>query len=548
MLDAAPRAGLRRFRAAGATDTGRVRSGNEDRLHVDAERGIFLVVDGVGGHAAGEVASAIAVDVITQRLSRPLVGPGPRAVREAIALANNEILSQALSSPELAGMTCVLTLALLTERGLTVGHVGDTRLYRLSSSGIVKLTHDHSPVGEREDAREISEVEAMRHPRRNEVFRDVGSARHEPEDPDFIEILDEPFDPRSALLICSDGLSDMVSSPSIERTVRQHAGDPPRVVEALILAANEAGGRDNVTVVYIEGDAFAPSLGTAQGEAPAPPAAPAAGAEAHPSGFWKSRATWLSLGLAAGLALGLALAWGLTLYAPISPVAGRTLIVGEMSVTAGTGTGDRFASIGAAMAASAPRDTVRVEPGVYEEAVVLRDGVDLMARVPGSVVLTAPSGQDGWVGLTAAGRLGNRVSGMVVRGRPEAPIAVGLRLSGHDLHVDDVTVEGAVEVGMDIANDGAIVVRSSRFDELAGLPLRIGAGARPVVRHNIFVHRGQPRGAAVQIAPDAAPEIRGNLFVGYPGLQAGAAPPHLIEGNFSIPSPDRAAAPRRRTP
>ena len=175
--------------AAAASDRGRMRTGNEDRHHVDADRGVFLVVDGVGGHAAGEVAAAIAVDVITQRLERPIGTPAQR-VREAIALANNEILRQAERSPAHAGMTCVLTLALLTEDQLTIGHVGDSRLYKVTRDGLRKLTHDHSPIGEREDAQEISEAEAMRHPRRSEVFRDVGSAFHEPDDPDFIELVD----------------------------------------------------------------------------------------------------------------------------------------------------------------------------------------------------------------------------------------------------------------------------------------------------------------------------------------------------------------------
>src|SRR5689334_10387930 len=230
MPEAASVTGITRVRAAAASDRGRIRDGNEDRVYVDVDRGIFAVIDGVGGHAAGEVAAAIAVDIIAQRLSRELWSPAQR-VREAIALANNEILTQAGQSPQHAGMTCVLTVALLTERGVTVGHVGDTRLYKIDGSGIRKLTRDHSPVGEREDARELSEAEAMRHPRRNEVFRDVGSAFHEPDDDGFIDIVEEPFDSDCALLVCSDGLTDMVSASAIERVIRQHAGDPARVAE-----------------------------------------------------------------------------------------------------------------------------------------------------------------------------------------------------------------------------------------------------------------------------------------------------------------------------
>src|SRR5207302_9292704 len=127
--------------------------------------GVEAVIDGVSGQAAGEVTAEVARTVIMDRLARPLGGPAER-VREAIALANNEIFREADESLVHHGMTCVLTLALVTDRRLTIGHVGDSRLYKLSPDGIRKLTHDHSPIGEREDAHEISEVDAMCHPRR----------------------------------------------------------------------------------------------------------------------------------------------------------------------------------------------------------------------------------------------------------------------------------------------------------------------------------------------------------------------------------------------
>ena len=98
-----------------------------------------------------------------------------------------------------------------------VGHVGDTRLYKLRRGRIEKITRDHSPVGEREDARELSERDAMQHPRRNEVYRDVGSEPHEPGDPEFIDIHEIPFEPDAALLLCSDGLTDLVDSAVDQR-------------------------------------------------------------------------------------------------------------------------------------------------------------------------------------------------------------------------------------------------------------------------------------------------------------------------------------------
>src|SRR5215831_5838880 len=191
------------------SDPGRVRQNNEDAFHSDPDRGIFLVVDGIGGHVAGEQAAAIAVERVRGRLERQ-TGTVEQRVREAITMANNEILRAARSNPEWEGMACVLTLAVLENGSAVVGHVGDSRLYQIRRGEIRKITHDHSPVGEREDAGELEEAEAMRHPRRNEVYRDVGSEEHTPDDPDFIEIQHIGFDPDTAILLCSDGLSDLV--------------------------------------------------------------------------------------------------------------------------------------------------------------------------------------------------------------------------------------------------------------------------------------------------------------------------------------------------
>src|SRR5215470_11161460 len=112
------------------SDPGRVRQNNEDAFHVDADRGIFLVVDGIGGHAAGEQAAAIAVERIRARLERQ-TGTAEQRVREAIAMANNEILRAAKGNPDWAGMACVLTLVLLDNGSAVVGHVGDSRLYQI---------------------------------------------------------------------------------------------------------------------------------------------------------------------------------------------------------------------------------------------------------------------------------------------------------------------------------------------------------------------------------------------------------------------------------
>src|SRR5436190_1790848 len=243
-------------KAAGDSHPGLQRSVNEDRFHCDAAHGIFIVVDGVGGQAAGEKAADTALATVRTRLERE-TGPVEDRVREAIALANNEVHRLASIRPEWQGMACVLTVAVVNNGDFVVGHVGDTRLYKLRAGRIEKLTRDHSPVGEREDAGELNEREAMEHPRRNEVYRDVGSEHHDPDDPEFIDILRQPLQTDAALLLCSDGLTDAVTSATITEIVSDLAGHPFEIVRARIDAANAAGGKDNVTIVYVEGPRFA---------------------------------------------------------------------------------------------------------------------------------------------------------------------------------------------------------------------------------------------------------------------------------------------------
>src|ERR1017187_2934210 len=243
-----------------ATDTGLVRERNEDRYWMDPARGAFLVVDGVGGQAAGERAAEIAVAAIRaggggadhrpswsampptareaiggtdHRLSWSVMSPAAR-VREAIAAANNRIYAAARQNPELAGMACVLTLALVEGEQVTVGHVGDSRLYLIGPGAIRKVTSDHSPVGEEEDAGEIGEEEAMAHPRRNEVFRDVGSCPRSADEGDFIEVRQCELPNDAAMLLCSDGLSDHLTSRRIREIAERYAGDAVQTARNLV--------------------------------------------------------------------------------------------------------------------------------------------------------------------------------------------------------------------------------------------------------------------------------------------------------------------------
>ncbi|HEY1336260.1 MAG TPA: protein phosphatase 2C domain-containing protein [Bryobacteraceae bacterium] len=243
------------FSSGAATDTGMIRERNEDRYWIDAERGVFLVVDGIGGQAAGELAAQTAVDAIRETLFRE-PGDGERRVREAIADANNRIFELAQEEPEFQGMACVLTLALVEDGQITIGHVGDSRLYLIWNGAIRKLTSDHSPVGEGEDNGELSEQEAMLHPRRNEVFRDVGSCPRMADDREFIEIRKCRFRPDAAILLCSDGLSDHLTSAQVREIVESYDGDALRVACDLVEAANQAGGKDNITAMFVAGPEY----------------------------------------------------------------------------------------------------------------------------------------------------------------------------------------------------------------------------------------------------------------------------------------------------
>jgi hypothetical protein len=348
------------------------------------------------------------------------------------------------------------------------------------------------------------------------VFRDVGSAFHEPDDPDFIELVDTTFEADAALLICSDGLSDMISSAVILRTVRAQAGAPDRVAQSLIEAANKAGGKDNITVVYAEGADFA-AASTVPDAAAKPPGAIESGR--------RMRLTWLAAGLLVGLLGGVALSEWLPFDTYVTSRRTRTLSVGPAA--------GQYPTIAAAITAAKSGDLIQLEPGEYAERVVLKDGVDLVARDPGTATVVAPSGDLGWATITVNGRLGSRISGLRLLGRPTAPLSVALHLSGHDVIVDDVSIEGDVLVGVEVASTGSIGVHSSRFSDVQGVAIRVGPGATPSIRHNVFI-RNAASGteAAIDVADSAAPQLMANLFVGYPNAVRWAAGPDLHRDNF----------------
>jgi serine/threonine protein phosphatase PrpC len=243
------------WRAGVASDRGRQRPNNEDRVFVDGAAGVFLVVDGVGGQAAGEHAAQTAAEIISQHFA-VAEGSPERSVGQVIAAANNRVFELAQSNDEWRDMACVLTLAIARDDRITVGHVGDCRVYLAWNGQLRKITSDHSPVGEREDLGELSESEAMTHPERHLVSRAVGSRPRDASDGGFIDIRTFPLHVDAAFLLCSDGLSDSIPSSEISAIIETYDGDAEAVSQRLVQAANEAGGRDNISVVFVAGPAF----------------------------------------------------------------------------------------------------------------------------------------------------------------------------------------------------------------------------------------------------------------------------------------------------
>jgi serine/threonine protein phosphatase PrpC len=469
-------------RFAGGSDPGRVRNNNEDAWYADPERGVFLVVDGIGGQAAGEKAAEIAVARVRARLERQ-TGTAEQRVREAITMANNEILRAAQSRPEWEGMACVLTVALLEDGCAVVGHVGDSRLYQVRRGAIRKITHDHSPVGEREDRQELSEAEAMRHPRRNEVFRDVGSEERAPDDPEFIEIQRVPFEPDSALLLCSDGLSDQVPSKEIRKSVARHAGHPEGAIAELIAAANRAGGKDNVTVLVVEGEKF--------GVAPAT-------REFRTRGPMAGRAAMFLYGAAMAASASFALYW-LSKPAPVKPV--------HLPAVVTVGQGAKFSTIADAMAAARAGDTVEVLAGEYSGQVRLKSAVTLRSRVPHEAVLRAAALSRG-PAVIAESVKGARFIGFRIVADAQKPIAVGIEMVDADLEITDVEVQGA-GIGVEIHGSGNVSLVASTIEDCAAEGVLISGMSAPWISHNLIRRN---KGAAIAAREGARPELDGNVF------------------------------------
>ena len=247
-----------KIQISSSSDVGRRRAGNEDSYRVvtaedlpgDADA-IFVVADGMGGHAAGEVASQMSVDSVIATLTSGAVSftledPDLRETLNAALLkANDEVIEEGVRSPEKSGMGTTCTLGVIRGGSLLIGHIGDSRGYLLRDGVLDRITDDHSVVEEEVRKGLLTPEEAWNDPRRNLVTRAIGLD----DDPE-VDTTSVPLKPGDRIMFCSDGLNSMIQDPEIEEILSQ--GDAGNAVQALIDAANEAGGSDNITVVVAD--------------------------------------------------------------------------------------------------------------------------------------------------------------------------------------------------------------------------------------------------------------------------------------------------------
>jgi len=238
------------YTASALTDRGRKRPSNEDAFGLSIEHGVYVVCDGMGGAAAGEVASTLAVAEVMRFLTvRPGTSPLPIEAAEAVTIANEAIFSRSQRNQKLNGMGTTLVALLVEDRHAWMVNVGDSRGYRLRASHLEQITLDHSLVEEQIRAGQMSREEALRSPLKNVITRALGT--QSVVTPDIFELETEPGD---LFLLCSDGLVRELDDSVVESLLRLDL-NLEEMCSRLVDAANEAGGHDNITCVLVRAEA-----------------------------------------------------------------------------------------------------------------------------------------------------------------------------------------------------------------------------------------------------------------------------------------------------
>jgi protein phosphatase len=229
-------------RVAAVTDPGRTRRHNEDSYVIEPP--LFAIADGMGGAQAGEVASRLATAALKESDAN---GGGEQRIADLIQEANRRVYDRSSRDPNTSGMGTTITVALVEDDRVAFGHVGDSRAYLIRDAQMEQLTEDHSLVNELLKTGKLSREEAETHPQRSVITRALGT------DPDVdVDTFSVAAETGDLFLLCSDGLTDMVSEDSILAVVERNRDDIDGALQALVKAANRGGGQDNITVVAFE--------------------------------------------------------------------------------------------------------------------------------------------------------------------------------------------------------------------------------------------------------------------------------------------------------
>jgi hypothetical protein len=431
--------------------------------------------------------------------------------------------------------------------------VGDSRLYLIWNGNLRKITSDHSFVGEKEDRGELTEEEAMAHPRRHEVLRDVGSRLRGPDDSQFIEIKEFIFRPDAALLLCSDGLTDVLTCAQIKAIIERYEGDPGGTAQLLAKTASDSGGTDNISVVFVAGPEFVGNESGTLVEARARHATtrvreiPQA-----PRTSVLSRFLWLLTGMILGALLWVA---GERFLPP--PLVPKDLNAQRRPSHIGVDPADPLGLV-KALALARAGDTLDVPPGQYFGPIHLKDHVAIVAAVPGqAIVVSNPASlADPGLALAARGVSDARVTGLRILGDEAHPLRIGALLSNASVEMDDVEVSGAIETGVRIegvsrstlladyvhanvgpglliADNGTPRLAGNRITDNGKLPgalragVEVSSGAKPAMENNVILGNGVPGISGV--SPETDLEIRGRNILdekpaGFQKLGKGAAP------------------------
>ena len=235
------------IRYGSQSDQGRIRTSNEDSFVVNGRNKLFLVADGMGGHAAGEVASHIASSTLQELLSTAgSQGDSAVALRFAAQAANARIYEAQRQNPEYQGMGSTLTALMVRGGKYYIAHVGDSRAYLLRDGTLDQLTSDHSVVWHLFENGVLRKEDLSKHPQKNLIIRSIG-----PHPQVDIDIETGETHERDVFLLCSDGLTDVLTDQAIHRILSDSSKAPQELAEALVSAANDGGGPDNVTVVVV---------------------------------------------------------------------------------------------------------------------------------------------------------------------------------------------------------------------------------------------------------------------------------------------------------